>query len=176
MNKFRLIISLLAVTALAPAVASADPGNTSPASPLVMKIRAATAKYQDVNAALADGYGPSPCVSGPDTGAMGIHYIKGALLGDETVNADTPEALMYEPLPGGGLRLVAVEYIMFADNWGGGMPAVEGHLMNYEPAPNRFGIPAFFALHVWAWKHNPNGTFADWNPNVSCDAQPLTSP
>lgn len=24
-------------------------------------------------------------------------------------------------------------------------------------------------LHVWLWKHNPNGMFEDWNPNVSCE-------
>lgn len=24
-------------------------------------------------------------------------------------------------------------------------------------------------LHVWVWKHNPNGMFEDWNPNVSCE-------
>jgi len=33
-----------------------------------------------------------------------------------------------------------------------------------------FGLPAFYALHVWAWKDNPNGTFVNWNPAVSCDA------
>jgi hypothetical protein len=22
---------------------------------------------------------------------------------------------------------------------------------------------------VWAWRENPNGTFVDWNPRVSCD-------
>ena len=21
----------------------------------------------------------------------------------------------------------------------------------------------------WAWKNNPHGMFADWNPNVSCE-------
>jgi protein-S-isoprenylcysteine O-methyltransferase Ste14 len=34
---------------------------------------------------------------------------------------------------------------------------------------NRFGLPAFYTLHVWAWKENPNGTFVNWHPNVSCD-------
>lgn len=23
-------------------------------------------------------------------------------------------------------------------------------------------------LHAWIWKHNPSGTFAEWNPNVRC--------
>jgi hypothetical protein len=30
-------------------------------------------------------------------------------------------------------------------------------------------IPAFYELHVWAWKNNPSGMFTDWNPNVSCE-------
>jgi hypothetical protein len=43
-----------------------------------------------------------------------------------------------------------------------------GQVFHYTASPNRYGIPAFYALHVWAWKENPNGTFADWNPKVSC--------
>ena len=35
---------------------------------------------------------------------------------------------------------------------------------------NLNGPPAFYELHVWAWKDNPRGSFADWNPSVSCDA------
>jgi hypothetical protein len=31
-------------------------------------------------------------------------------------------------------------------------------------------LPAFYTLHVWAWKNNRNGTFVNWNPDVSCDA------
>jgi hypothetical protein len=30
-----------------------------------------------------------------------------------------------------------------------------------------FGI---WALHVWVWRNNPSGLFADWNPRVSCAA------
>ena len=36
-------------------------------------------------------------------------------------------------------------------------------------APNRFGLPAFFELHVWAWRDNPNGAFVDWNNKVTCE-------
>ena len=43
--------------------------------------------------------------------------------------------------------------------------------MQYISTPNRYGIPAFYELHVWAWKHNPQGSFADWNNHVSCDHQ-----
>jgi hypothetical protein len=25
-----------------------------------------------------------------------------------------------------------------------------------------------WALHIWAWRPNPSGMFAQWNPKVSC--------
>ena len=43
--------------------------------------------------------------------------------------------------------------------------------MNYVSEPNRYGLPAFYELHVWAWERNPSGNFADWNTLVTCDKQ-----
>ena len=100
---------------------------------------------------------------------MGIHYINAAFLDDQPPSVAEPEALIYEPLPGGRLRLVGVEYITLA-----GPAVLEGHLLNYTGSANRYGLPEFWELHVWAWKHNPDGTFADWNPRVSCDATPAS--
>jgi hypothetical protein len=48
---------------------------------------------------------------------------------------------------------------------------LEGQLLQFEDSPNRFGLPAFYQLHVWAWRDNPNGAFVDWNPRVSCEGQ-----
>lgn len=79
---------------------------------------------------------------------------------------------MYEPLPGGRLRLVAVEYLVFADAWHAGNatpPVLMGQSFHYTGNPNRYGLPPFYALHVWAFKPNPHGTFVNWNPLVSCD-------
>lgn len=61
-------------------------------------------------------------------------------------------------------ELIAVEYITSK-----GPAPLEGQLFNFHGAPNRYGLGPFYELHVWAWKPNPNGTFADMNPNVSCD-------
>ena len=47
-------------------------------------------------------------------------------------------------------------------------PQVKGHLMQFIDSPNRYGLPPFFELHVWAWKDNPQGPFVDWNNHVSC--------
>ena len=149
-------------------------------SPLVHKVREATATYRDVNVAISQGFVPAtPCVSGPDHGAMGVHYVLVDRLNKGVLNAEQPEALIYEPLGNGALRLVGVEYIVLESVWQkqnpkGGVPALDGNLMNYIAAPNRFGLPAFYELHVWAWEDNSMGSFADWNNSVRCDRQPLT--
>lgn len=96
---------------------------------------------------------------------MGIHYVNGAYIADATVDIAKPEAVMYEPQPDGSLALVAVEYITHS-----GPAELDGHLFSFIGAPNRYGLDPFYELHVWAWRDNPTGTFADMNPNVSCDA------
>ena len=152
-------------------------GSPTAPSPLVDKVRAATAQFRDVNAAIDGGWvRATPCVSGPASGAMGVHFVLPSRLADGTLDAAQPEALIYEPMPSGALRLVGAEFIVFASDWArmhpeGGAPSVDGHLTNYVGEPNRYGLPAFYELHVWAWEHNPNGAFADWNTRVSCEAQ-----
>src|SRR5215831_16616969 len=89
-------------------------GQAAPAT-LVQHVRDATKKFADVNAATAVGYQPFlGCVSGPDHGAMGYHYVNGALVGDGVLDASRPEVLIYEP-SGNGLQLVGVEFVVIAD-------------------------------------------------------------
>ncbi|ESZ77746.1 hypothetical protein [Mesorhizobium sp. L103C105A0] len=135
------------------------------ANPLAQKVRAANSRFENVAAATAEGYAPIPCASGITGGAMGIHYVNGAYLKDDAVDVAKPEAVMYEPMADGGLKLIAVEYITSK-----GPASLEGQLFNFNSAPNRYGLGPFYELHVWAWKQNPTGAFADMNPNVSCDA------
>jgi len=147
-----------------------------PAPPeLVTKVREGTRKYTNVNNATAAGYGPFlGCVAGTDHGAMGVHYVNGTLLGNLTLDPAQPQALVYEPVDG-KLRLVAVEFILDAASWlaanNNTPPVLEGHVFNFVGAPNRFNIPSFFELHVWAWRDNPNGAFVDWNDTISCSGQ-----
>jgi len=145
------------------------------------QVRHATAPFQQLNAAKAAGYGLLTdaagihCISDPGgMGAMGVHYVNGDLVGDDTVNALHPEAMVYQPVPGHPLRLVAVEYVVFKAAWDkthNGRPHLFGHAFMLSPAGNRFGLPAFYSLHAWIWKHNPAGTFEMFNPNVSCPNQ-----
>jgi hypothetical protein len=138
---------------------------------LVQLVRDATRQYINVNNATAAGYGPFlGCVTGPDHGAMGIHYVNGALIGAGVIDAAHPQALIYEPSDG-ELTLVGVEYIVDATTWlasHSAPPVLEGQVFNYVASPNRFNIPSFFELHVWAWRDNPQGSFVDWNNAVSC--------
>jgi hypothetical protein len=101
---------------------------------------------------------------------MGQHFVNGALVGDNAIDAGLPEALIYEPR-NGRLQLVGVEFIVPAAAWNATHPAppvLEGQTFHYVGAPNRYGIEPFYELHVWAWRENPNGTFADWNSAVRC--------
>lgn len=175
-------IASLAAPLAAFATMSAEPLNPHAShvpvnAVLLEKVRAATERYKWVFNATGDGFVPgTPCVSGPDFGAMGVHYVNMDRIKKLVLAADQPEALVYEPLPGGGLHLVAAEYIIVADPWDAAHPnsppALDGNLFNLVGFPNRFGLPAFYELHVWAWENNPSGTFADWNTRVTCEHQP----
>ena len=161
-----IIVSLVSWNALARAGAAPSP------SSLVEEVRRATRAFQDVAAARAAGSGQVlGCVSGPQEGAMGVHFVNGDLVADGVLDVKRPEALMYET-KGGRHHLVGVEYIVLADAWHARSqtpPALMGQSFHYTGSPNRYGIPAFYALHVWAWKLNPHGMFVDWNPGGSCE-------
>jgi hypothetical protein len=141
--------------------------------PLARAVRQSTGSLRDAQAAAAAGYALSGgCVSGPEEGAMGVHYVNASLVEDGLLDAARPEALVFEPR-NGQLQLVAVEYIVLAEQWNANNPhppVLQGQHFHLVPAPNRAGLPAYYELHVWAWKRNAHGTFADWNPKVNCDA------
>jgi hypothetical protein len=141
---------------------------------LVQLVRDATKQFVNVNAATAAGYQPFlGCVSGPDHGAMGNHYVNGALVGDGVLDASRPEVLIYEASDG-GLQLVGVEFVVIAAQWlasHSSPPVLEGQSFLFVDSPNRYGLPAHFELHVWAWRDNPNGAFVDWNNKVTCEGK-----
>lgn len=141
---------------------------------LLKAVRDATEQFKDVHAAEAAGYALQfGCVSGSDSGAMGLHYVNGDLVGKGELDPAHPQIVIYEPLPNGELRLTGADFLVFADAWNkthSAPPQLMGQLFHLFDAPNRFGLPAFYTLHVWAWKSNPNGAFVNWHPNVSCQS------
>jgi hypothetical protein len=167
---------LMAQSSHAHAASSQDHELTAAQGELVKAIRENTAKYKDVSAAEADGYSLLfGCVTGPDSGAMGLHYVNLSLVGSGVIDAKRPQIVIYEPTSDGSLRLIGADFLVIASEWdkahpGQGAPQLMGQLFHYFESPNRFGLPAFYTLHVWAWKKNPNGAFVNWHPNVSCQA------
>ena len=174
MKKLAFVASRIVLAAVAlSSAAFAQSSIGADQSKLVQIVRNSTWQYQDVNAAKAAGYGPFlGCVSGTDHGAMGIHYVNPGLL-NGTLDPTHPQALIYEPL-NGQMTLVGVEFIVDAATWlksNTGSPVLEGQTFLFVDSPNRYNIPSFFELHVWAWRSNPMGPFMDWNDNVTCTGQ-----
>jgi len=115
------------------------------------------------------------CIDQPGAGAMGVHFVKGALVQAGAIDPARPQALVYEPDQNGHLRLAALEYVVIQAGWDAGHtapPTLFGQPFMLTPAGNRFGLPAFYSLHAWVWTRNPAGMFAMWNPRVHCDASP----
>jgi hypothetical protein len=144
------------------------------------QVRRVTARFHSVEEALDAGYELgwvngsgvrilTGCISHPTAGAMGYHYFNAELMADNAVDAIEPEALVYAPAADGGLKLVAVEWVVRGpDSNPPGVsepPSVLGMEMHIlVPPPG----PAFYIMHAWVWANNPAGVFADWNPEVSC--------
>ena len=178
-----VVIAAFALLGTSPARAASDAdahhGLTAnqggPPGELVKVVREATERFKDVEVAKQEGYGLLfGCVSGGDTGAMGLHFVNLALVGDPTLDPRKPEIVIYEPKANGGVRLIGADFLVFKADWDalhpGEPPQIMGQLLHLFESPNRFGLPDFYTLHVWAWKDNPTGTFVNWHANVSCDS------
>jgi hypothetical protein len=147
-------------------------------------LRSVTAQFHSIATAEQHGYAlltdaqgiaciDMPAMQGMPAGGMGVHWANSTLVGDPAIVPDKPEAMVYAPDRDGTLRLAAVEYVVIKDAWDAANPhppKLFGHTFNVTQAPNRFGLPTFYSLHVWAWKHNPAGTFEMFNPKVRCPA------
>jgi hypothetical protein len=162
-----LMVALATVLAAIAAIAHAQ---VEPTLDQLVELRDVLANYEDVDAALADGFERfGDCMSGPQ-GAQGIHFTHGERIGDPTLDALHPEALMYEPRPDGSLRLIGTEYLVFQQAWHDAGNLAAPALLGREFSLNTTLLDEpFYALHVWVWQHNPQGIFANWNPLVSCD-------
>lgn len=133
---------------------------------MLNEIRAVTGPYHDIDNAMADGWDNflSPCVEHPEEGGMGYHLGRMEFF-DGRTNHLEPQVLLYEPLEGGGMEFIGVEYIIpFNIHPSDADPPMilgEHYHQNHELD--------IWALHVWTEKENPKGIFFDWNPHVSCE-------
>jgi hypothetical protein len=164
----RSIVMLMAAMAVLFSATTAV-AKEAPIGSQLAEVRAATAQYHRVDAALDAGYtsfkiddstvglglpGDPTCFDNA-AGGMGVHYVKDI---DATVIANEPEALVYEITDNGRLRLVAVEYIV-PDSEPMPAPLFGQHFHHHGYLP-------VYILHAWVWKNNPSGMFADFNPKV----------
>jgi hypothetical protein len=168
MRKRALILALAVLPVLAAVGAAVAAGAFDGA-------KTSTARFHDVDKAIEAGYSVRvfdlagiDCIAQPGAGAMGVHMLNPSLL-DSTIGAEHPELLVYEPRNDGTLKLVALEYLVLKEAWqGASKPALFGKEFDEIPAGNRYGLPAFYALHAWLWKPNPSGMLYAWNPRVDC--------
>ena len=166
------VLAAMLVAAPAAALAqSPDPGaSPDPNAAALDAVRQATVSYNLLSNAIADGFvpfsttgGTTPTCFDSQGAGMGVHYVKGV---DGTVDANHPEAMVYEVSPFGDTRLVAVEYVVPQE-------LVEDEQGNVQNLPELFGqkfhknptLPLYI-LHAWIWEANPDGMFADFNPRV----------
>lgn len=180
--------ALLALAAIA-ALASCNgaPAETpGPGEPMLADVREATARFQDVNVALAEGYIRDPantCETATmmgrpaEDGAMGVHYFRPDLLGitgppnprvDGTstyTDFRAPAILIYEPQADGSMQLVAVENLVFKASWlaagNTAPPTFHGRAyddMEDDPATTAVDEAHGFAPHYdrHVWVHREN--------------------
>jgi hypothetical protein len=188
-RRFQYFLIVLALASVCPLRAQSQEGHShtmaqqqkgqtaeqaSNAGALVQIVRSATERFKDVSVAKAEGYALQfGCVAGDDSGAMGLHYVNSELVNAGVLDATRPQIVIYEPTSDGGLQLIGADFLVIADAWNAthsSPPELMGQLFHLFPSPNRFGLPTFYTLHVWAWKDNPRGAFVNWHPHVSCEA------
>ncbi len=150
----------------APSGSRGPHGDATELDPQLESARAATERFADHAAAEAAGYASTlttlGCFQDADKGGMGLHYVADRLM-DATLDPATPEALVYELDPAGTpARLVAHEYLVPVQAWSSDDPPrlFGQHLHRHATLP-------LWVLHVWLYRDNPSGVFADFNPDVA---------
>jgi hypothetical protein len=139
-----------------------------PAEPAdITRVRRATEPFRSLEAAVAAGYTETvqKCVAHAEHGAMGFHHTNRTLL-DDNLDVERPEILVYERVPDGSYVLNGIEYVVpySARSRDAEPPVIMGQKLKAAD-----GLQLWY-LHVWIWKRNVNGVFADWNPDVECRA------
>ena len=144
------------------------------------------------------------CVVAPDIGrpatdgAMGVHYIRMDLIGvsgppnprisgtGTHIDFTKPAILLYEPQADGSLELVGVENLVFKSAWAAAgnrnPPVFQGAVWDSmeddptTPIDEGHMFTPHYDRHVWLYRENPKGMFAQFNANVSCAAHKAGHP
>ena len=152
------------------------------------RARQATAKYQDVHVAEAEGYQ----AMGPNVPGMAVHFV--LTLEPKEFDIEKPPILLYEKNPDapGGYSLVGVTYLWNGAAGPDGQPlnapfpkslahwhrhaniCVLAGLLNphgltesqCREQGGHFVAEAPWMVHAWIWKDSPSGVFSEVNPTV----------
>ena len=128
------------------------------------QLRQVTARYHDLDAALADGFILlHGCEVRPGEGAVGQLYVNLSRYLDGVIDPAEPDGLLYATGPNGRPQLAGVELALPIGMWS-------------EPEPPTFLGATFqaedefaaYGLHIWVWRHNPRGMFAQAHPGITC--------
>jgi hypothetical protein len=131
---------------------------------VIATLRRVTAPYHNIDKAIADGFVLlAECEVRPGHGEAGTLYVNFNHVLDGIIDPEKPEGLLYDASGNGPPNLVgvdlAVPYALWTET---DPPEFLGVTFQRE---DEFGA---WALHVWIWRHNPEGMFAEGHPNVSC--------
>ncbi|HTL05260.1 MAG TPA: hypothetical protein VL241_05895 [Gemmatimonadales bacterium] len=158
-----LATALLTGTGCGGAARSATPAPAE--APGLGELRDATRPFQQLDAAVAAGYAREvpDCLVHEHHGAMGYHHVNRGYLSTD-LSVRRPQILLYERMPDGAYRLNAVEFIVPYRLWPRDSiaPVLMGRQLQHED-----NLKLWY-LHVWAWRSNPDGLFANFHPDVQC--------
>jgi hypothetical protein len=90
----------------------------------------------------------------------------------------TPAVLIYEPQADESLQLVAIENLVFIKAWEAAGNKAPPRFQNVpfdrmvdDPATKvdeAHNFEPHYDRHVWLYRDNPNGMYAQFNPNATC--------
>ena len=131
---------------------------------------------------------PAGCVESP-AGAMGVHSANPSLTQDESVDSLQPEVPLICPCRAGPSGSLVLQYSMTAlvrspvgavSPWfdhscppatrssRAATAAVVAKSFDGPMPGHGTGMPWHYDLRRWVWQPNPTGTFAQFNPSISC--------
>ena len=131
----------------------------------IARVRSATRSFRQLDSAVAAGYPRTvtDCLVHEHHGAMGYHHLNRNYL-TRNIEVDKPQILLYEKMHDSTYRLNAVEFILPYRLWprDSAAPKLMGQTLHQED-----NLKIWY-LHVWAWRDNANGVFANFHPDVKC--------
>jgi hypothetical protein len=159
------MISMLIATACAGRSVTTSQPAKDEAALGIEKLKAATKAFVELDSAVAAGYPRTvaDCLVHEHHGAMGYHHVNRSYLAHDLA-IEKPQILLYEQMPDSTYKLNGVEFILPYRLWprDSVAPTLMGQTLHQED-----NLKIWY-LHVWAWRENPNGVFANFHPDVTC--------